>query len=150
MTKHNSLENSAMKKGLLAKVHIGKADVALTDEEWRALILEISQNRTQSTKELKLFELENLLERLRGLGFQPLNKKPTSKQQEEAEANFRIDKQIKNLLKTLNLPRNYLAAMAKNMFSIQNLDYLQLWQKQKLVKTLENRKLRAKNDNFFG
>ena len=134
-----------MRKGLIAKVHIGKEDLALTNEEWRALILEISNNRTNTCKDLKIFELEDLLRKLKGLGFQPTCNQPTPEQQERAEENFRLDMKLEQLMKVLRLNKNYISAMAKNMFSLRNTEYLQIWQKEKIIKTLENRKLRAKN-----
>ena len=138
-----------MRKGLLAKIHIGKADLGIDNEEWRKMILEISNNRTNSTKELKMFELEDLLRKLKGLGFYPIQRKATPEQQQIAEQAFKLDMRLEKLIKTLNLNKNYISAMAKNMFSIRNTEYLQNWQKEKIIKTLENRKLKAKNDEQF-
>ena len=140
-----------MRKGLLAKVHIGKADLGIANEEWRKMILEVSNNRTNSTKDLKMFELEELLRKLKGLGFMPTSSHPATEQQiKESAELIELESKLDALLNILHLPKSYAVAMAKNMFAISNLKYLQLWQLRKIVKTLENRKMRAKNEGWDG
>lgn len=140
-----------MRKGLLAKIHIGKADLGLEESKWRSIILEVSNNRTNSTKELKLFELEDLLSKLKGLGFMPISSHPATAQQiKESAELIELESKLDTLLNILHLPKSYAVAMAKNMFAISNLKYLQLWQLRKIVKTLENRKMRAKNEEWDG
>lgn len=134
-----------MRKGLLAKIHIGKADLGLNEEEWRKMILEISNNRTNSSKDLKMFELEELLRKLKGLGFMPTVAKATPQRLEEEKQRHKAQAELKILLELLKLPKNYAIAMAKNMFAISDLNYLKTWQLKKIIRTLGNRKLKAVN-----
>lgn len=134
-----------MKKKLLAKVHIGKNDLGLSEQKWRNLILEVSKNRTSSSKELKIWELEEVLKKLKGWGFIP----KTTVAEKESPDFSKLTHRLKHLLHLLKLPENYAEAMAKNMFQISNLSYLQFWQLEKIVKTLEQRKLKASNERFL-
>lgn len=135
-----------MRKKLLAKIHIGKADVGMSEEEWRALILKVSKNRSSSTKELKNYELEEILNHLKGLGFHPLS---TYKSSPEPEQSAKLRNELERLQKILRLHDNYIKEVSKNLFQITNLEWLQDWQLKRLIKILESKKLKAVNEGVF-
>jgi hypothetical protein len=60
---------AAIRKGALAKIHIAKARLKLTDELYRSIVAEISGGRTSSAGELNEKELGQMLDRFKAAGF---------------------------------------------------------------------------------
>ena len=59
------------RKAMLAKVHIAKKDLALEDDDYRAIIRRVSKDRTDSSAKLSQAQLHDLLAELRRLGWKP-------------------------------------------------------------------------------
>lgn len=71
------ISNDAKRRGLLAKIHIAKKQMGLTDSEYR-LILAVTTD-AESCKDLTVEELETVLDRLKSLGFKEAPRKDDPK-----------------------------------------------------------------------
>ncbi|MCC6195696.1 MAG: regulatory protein GemA [Burkholderiales bacterium] len=118
----------------LARIHIAKAQLGLADDTYRATIRGISNQRTDSAKDLDYGERAKLLEHLRRLGFRDRGALPS--RQAAAAKQALIDK-IHAHLATASRPWAYADGMARRMFRIERVDWLTPQQLHKLVAAFE-------------
>lgn len=126
----------------LAAIHIGKKALGMDDESYRLLLSDMFGKR--SAKDLTEAEQGELLERFKQLGFVP--KKPQNKTANKApkwgkRPNPTANREplmgkIEALLADNNLPWAYADGIAKRMFKVEKVDWLEREQLRKVVAAL--------------
>jgi phage gp16-like protein len=59
----------AQRARLIKLLHVGRRELGMAEDSYRAVIASASQGRTQSSKDLRVSELESALEHLKKCGF---------------------------------------------------------------------------------
>ena len=73
--------------GMIAKIHVAKDQLGLSDDDYRAVLGSVTAGRKDSAAQLNLFELEAVLKRLKQLGWEPRRAKPaTAKRPDRRQA----------------------------------------------------------------
>lgn len=126
------------KKNLIAKIHIAKKDLCLDDETYRD-VLERVTGKT-SCKDMSLSELKAVIKDLKRLGFRPQQseasrlkhgRKPTT----TPERQPLLDK-IEAILADKDLHWHYAHALAKKMFGVDMVHWLDAEKLYKVVQAL--------------
>ncbi|NVE91567.1 gp16 family protein [Vreelandella titanicae] len=122
-------------KGKLAQIHIAKAQLGLTDEDYRAILAR--KAGVSSAKELTNKTVGGVMHEFRRLGFQP---KPTQKAGRKAPnppATRQAEmKKVEALLAEAGRAWAYADGMAKHMFKVDRVDFLDDNQLHKLLQAL--------------
>ena len=126
----------------LAAIHIGKKNLGMDDESYRLLLSDMFGKR--SAKDLTEAEQGELLERFKQLGFVPkkpqnktANKTPKWGKRPNPTANREpLMGKIEALLADNNLPWAYADGIAKQMFKVEKVDWLEREQLRKVVAAL--------------
>ncbi|PTS85520.1 regulatory protein GemA [Pseudomonas sp. HMWF032] len=117
----------SLSKALITKIHVAKSQTpGLDDDSYRAMLLRISNGKTNSSKGLTQAQAEKVLEEFKAKGWKP---KPSAKAKGKPK-NFdqmpaRITK-IEALLADMRLPWAYADALAKQMFKVDRVSWLKL------------------------
>lgn len=114
----------SISRGVLSKIHIAKGQLGMDDDSYRAMLLRISNGKTNSSKGLTLAQAEKVLEEFKAKGWKP---KPSSKSKGKPK-NFdqmpaRITK-IEALLADMRLPWAYADALARQMFKVERIAWV--------------------------
>lgn len=125
------------KRTLIAKIHIAKKDLAMDDDTYRD-VLERVTGKT-SCKDMTLNELKKVIADLKRLGFtvktvQPKpehGRKPTTTPDREAMLS-----KIGAMLADMGLHWHYVHGMAKNMFGVDMVHWLDAEKMYKVVQAL--------------
>ncbi|MDN6860721.1 regulatory protein GemA [Pseudomonas sp. CAN2814] len=118
----------------LAKIHIAKAQLGMDDDAYRALLGRVAGVR--SAKELGPRQVAQVLAEFQRLGW-----KPESKQQGRATPKVPQNRQIvlkkvEALLASASRPWSYADAMAKRMFKVERVEWLDDDQLYRLMQAL--------------
>lgn len=114
------------RKQLMAQIHIAKKDLGLDDESYRSILLRVA--RQESCKEMTTMQLVDVIKEMKRLGFQvkstarskaSYGKKPNAVQSKQALMN-----KIEAMLADMNLNWNYAHAMARKMFGVDQVHWL--------------------------
>ncbi|SDO03434.1 Mu-like prophage protein gp16 [Desulfonauticus submarinus] len=120
------------RKSLLAKIHIAKKQLGLSDDIYRGVLAE--RYGVRSAKELKNFELIDLCRHFEKLGFEP---KPPKKRPSAVPARTALVKKIVAMSYSLNVPiPEYANGIAKRMFGIDDFSWCTPDQLHKIVAAL--------------
>lgn len=124
----------SIKKAQLAKVHIAKQQLGMDDDSYRALLTRVAG--VKSAKDLNPRQMGAVLAELERLGF-----KPKSTRQGRAKPVTTNNKQkyvnkIEALLAEAKRPWSYADAMAKHMFKVERVEWLDASQTQRLMQAL--------------
>lgn len=110
-------------KGKLAQIHIAKAQLGLSDEDYRAILARTAG--VSSAKELTNRTVGGVMHEFRRLGFVP---KPAKKAGRKAPRSPRsrqnVMSKIEAMLTHAQRPWAYADSMAKRMFSVERVDWL--------------------------
>lgn len=127
------------RKTLIAKIHIAKKDLAMDDETYRD-VLERVTGKT-SCKKMTLSELKTVISDMKRLGFKvkqdwqkpaPAHgRKPTTTPEREAMLS-----KIGAMLADMGLHWHYVHGMAKNMFGVDMVHWLDAQKMYKVVQAL--------------
>jgi len=124
----------------LARIHIARAQLAMDEDVYRSTVRAISNQRTDSAKDLDYAEREKLLEHFRRLGWTDVRtgvrRKVTTWHKQKL-----MDK-VAAMLASSMLPWAYADAMARRMFKVERTDWLDHDQLRRLVAALEYQKKR--------
>ena len=130
------MENKAPqnnRKSLLARIHIGKNQLKLEDAEYREMLKQVTGK--SSCSDMHISDLYLVLKRLEKSGFKSqkrsYGKKPNASQGHKAMMN-----KIEALLADNQLHWNYAHAMAKRMFKVDKVDWLEAKDLHKLIAAL--------------
>ncbi|MCP2041450.1 phage gp16-like protein [Neisseria sp. HSC-16F19] len=117
--------------GLKAKIHIGKAQLGLDDETYRALLKR--ETGKDSCAQMNMRELEQVLAAMQRQGFAAQVRTPPPGR-DSIQAMLR---KVNALLLDNDLPWNYAHAMAKRMFGVDRVQWLNDSDLHKLVAALQ-------------
>lgn len=120
-------------KRLTAKVHIGKKELNLDDETYRALL----QNVTGKTscREMNAAELAQVVNAMRAKGFKVRSKFKEKRPSPRADKALYLAK-ITALLCNQGKPQKYADRIAKQAFGIDFVHWLEPWQLKKVIQML--------------
>lgn len=118
----------------LALIHIAKKDLALSDEDYRALLWTVA--RARSAGDLDAHDRRKVIQHMQARGFRPRRKGRTT----PAPERVRLIAKVRALL--INAPGgarpdSYADAMAQRMFSVERFEWATPDQLRKLVQALE-------------
>ncbi|MDO4693070.1 MAG: regulatory protein GemA [Eikenella sp.] len=120
--------------GLKAKIHIGKTQLGLDDDTYRALLLR--ETGKNSCAQMGLRELEKVLTAMGRQGFQParpnLGRRPSPRGSADA-----MIRKVEALLLDNGLTWAYAHGMAKRMFGVDQVHWLPDDKLHKLVAALQ-------------
>jgi len=108
-------------KGKLAQIHIAKAQLGLTDEDYRAILTRTAG--VSSSKELTNRNVGAVLHEFRRLGFQPKAPKRAGRLPNTFNKHEQLGK-IEAQLADMGLSWEYAGAIAKRQTGIERIDWL--------------------------
>lgn len=124
------------KRTLIAKIHIAKKDLAMDDDTYRDVLVRVTGKN--SCKKMTLNELKMVIKDLKRLGFtvkttsKPEHgRKPTTTPEREAMLS-----KIGAMLADMGLHWHYVHGMAKNMFGVDMVHWLDAEKMYKVVQAL--------------
>jgi phage gp16-like protein len=104
----------------LAKIHIAKKDLGLDDETYRAMLLQ--HGGVTSSKDLTPFGAAKVLQHLERSGFKP--KASPGRRPKPAPGRAALVGKIEAQLASAGRPWSYVHAMAKKMYQVEKVDWL--------------------------
>lgn len=104
------------RKGLIAKIHVAKQQLAMNDDVYRQFLIEITGQ--SSCKQMDLFQLQRVVAKMERLGFKPTRKNIGIKPLHFANVSAQINK-LAVLLKQADKTWGYADGMAQRMFGKQ-------------------------------
>lgn len=129
------------KAKLIAKIHVGKKQLGYDEATYRDVLERVTGKN--SLKEMDLKELKKVIMELKRLGFVPTptattqNQTPTwGKKPDGAEEKKALIGKIEAMLADMNLHWNYAHGMAKRMFGVNFVNWLNHRQLYKLTQAL--------------
>ncbi len=122
-------------KGKLAQIHIAKAQLGLSDDEYRVILARTAG--VSSAKDLTNRNVGNVLNEFRRLGFVPKPAKRAGRQAPRPPATRgRVMAKIEAMLTHAGRPWAYADGMARHMFKVERVDWLDDAQLHKLLQAL--------------
>lgn len=118
----------------LAKIHMAKAQLAMDDDVYRDTVRAIANQRTSTAKDLDYAERAKLLEHFRRLGWKDRGYTPAKR---VAEQKQKLMDKLHAQLAAAQRQWAYADGMARRMFKIQKVDWLNAEQLRKLVAAME-------------
>lgn len=132
----------------LAKIHIAKKQLGLDDETYRAMLLQ--HGGVTSAKDLTPLGAAKVLHHLEKAGFKP-KAADHGKHPKPAAGRAALVRKVEAQLADAGRPWDYVDAMAKRMFKVDKLDWLDEEQLGKVVAALAyDAKRRAKAQKVGG
>lgn len=129
-----------LRKSLLASIHIGKKEIGMEDDSYRALLARHANGKI-SAADLSVDELKLVLDEMRLKGFKPHPGKATTKnygkRPNPTQNRQALMGKVEALLADAGRPWSYAHHMAQGMFKIERVDWLNGHQLWKLVAALE-------------
>ncbi len=138
-----AIDQEGKRKKLVAKVKIAQKQLCMDDDTYRELLFSVVKKRSAS--ELLVWELENVLQRMKSLGFKP---KPAKSEGGRIMADDEQSKMIRGLWlelhelgKVRDSSERALILWAKGQFKttegIEALQWLSVRQKRRLIEQLK-------------
>lgn len=121
------------RKGLIAKIHIGKSQLQMDNDSYRALLYRTAKK--SSCTEMTVIELEAVLKEMKRLGFTP-KRAGTGRKPSVAKSKTALLSKIEAILADLRLSWSYAEGMAKQMFGREKIEWLNVIETQKLLQAL--------------
>jgi phage gp16-like protein len=129
-----------------ALIHVARSELGLTEDEYRGLLSSVG---VSSSTELDYRRFDELMDKLRACGFEPLG---GSKRARSMHSDLPKEKQpmlskIEAILADLNLPWSYADRVVKTMFGIDRLRWCttdQAWIVLQALIIFQNRKSKPK------
>lgn len=121
------------RKGLIAKIHIGKSQLQMDNDSYRALLYRTAKK--SSCTEMTVIELEAVLKEMKRLGFTP-KRAGTGRKPSVAKSKTALLSKIEAILADLRLSWSYAEGMAKQMFGRKKIEWLNVIETQKLLQAL--------------
>ena len=126
---------SPNRKKLMAKIHIGKTQLKMDEETYRAF-LRYTVGKA-SCKTMNEMELQQVLQALMAKGFSPVATRFKRQQRPQpAESKALYLKKITALLTNQGKPTTYADALAKQAFKVEFVHWLEVWQLKKIIQML--------------
>lgn len=126
------------RKAMLAKTHIAKKELALSDEDYRAIVARVARGRSDSAGKLTLAQLHDLLAEFKRLGWRP--KAAATGRGAARDPQSRMARGIWIELCKAGVVRDpseqALRAYVKRMTGCDDLRFCDPWAKSKLIEAL--------------
>ncbi|WP_066568085.1 gp16 family protein [Snodgrassella sp. CFCC 13594] len=128
------MATSQNRRGLIAKIKIGQTQLGLDDATYRALLERVTGHR--SCTEMDVGQLESVLAAMRSQGFTPTS--PTKHKRPSARTSADpMLRKVGALLADNKLPWNYAHGMARKMFRVDRVQWLNDEHMHKLIAALQ-------------
>lgn len=122
-------------KGKLAQIHIAKQQLGLSDDEYRAILARTAG--VSSSKQLTNRNVGNVLDEFRRLGFVPKPAKKAGRKAPRPPATRQVVmSKVEALLADAGRSWAYADGMARHMFQVERVDWLDDDQLQRLMQAL--------------
>lgn len=121
------------RKGLIAKIHVGKQQLNMEDDVYRQFLYEITGQ--DSCKEMDLFQLQRVMAKMERLGFNPTRKNIGAKPLHKTDVSAMMNK-LAALLATSGKSWAYANGMARHMFGKEQVNQLDAVSLRKLIAAL--------------
>lgn len=122
-------------KGKLAQIHIAKQQLGLSDDEYRAILARVAG--VSSAKQLTNRNVGNVLAEFRRLGFVPKPAKKAGRKAPRPPATRQVVmSKVEALLADAGRPWAYADGMARHMFQVERVDWLDDDKLQRLMQAL--------------
>ncbi|BBF85721.1 phage protein [Aquitalea magnusonii] len=119
------------RKAMIAKIKIAQQQLQMADDSYRAMLARLADGKTSSTK-LTLQQLDDVLAEMKRLGFvQKHGRRPQPKDTRET-----LIAKVEAQLATAGRPWEYAHAMAKRMYKVEKLEWLDYEQLQGVMVAL--------------
>jgi phage gp16-like protein len=135
------LKNSSLKSKKIAAIHIAKKDLGLDDDTYREM-LKAATGKT-SCKDMHISDLYKVMEHLKQLGYKS-KRSGYGKRPNPAQGNKALMSKVEALLADRKLHWNYAHSMAKRMYGVEKVDWLESEQLISVITALSNQ---AKKEN---
>lgn len=132
---------TAARDRLVRLLHVAKRELRMADDSYRAVIVQASQGRSDSSKDLSELELEAALRHMKRCGFKVHGGKPARPPQDKAALMGKIEAQLADM----KLPWAYLTStkhgksMVQRLAGVDTLEFATLDGLQKIVAALAYR-----------
>lgn len=131
------------RQGLIAKIHVGKKQLALDDDNYRAILQRITGQN--SCKNCDISQLQRFLAEMERLGFKPTTKSLGRKPTHWSDVSLLMNK-IAILLKQNEKSWEYANGIAQRMFQVGNINQLDAHQLRKVLIALNYQNLKQQAD----
>lgn len=121
-------------RNLLAQIHIAKKELAMDDATYRAMLQSVAG--VTSAKDLSVAAANKVIANCKRLGWQPKAAKKVGRKPQPAKDKARIMAKVEALLAEAGRPWDYAHTMAKHMFQVEKVDWLEYEQLNSLMKAL--------------
>lgn len=121
------------RKGLIAKIHVAKAQLNMEDDMYRQFLRETTGH--SSCKELDLLQLQRVMAKMERLGFKPTRKNIGTKPLHKTDVSAMMNK-LTALLATSGKSWAYADGMARHMFGKEQVNQLDAMSLRKLIAAL--------------
>lgn len=128
------------RQGLIAKIHVAQKQLALDDDNYRAILKRITGKL--SCKQMNLLELQKIMAEMERLGFKPTKKSIGRKPLHVTDVTELMNK-IAVLLKETDKTWEYANGIAQRMFQKDNVNQLNEQQLRKVLIALNYQNLKA-------
>lgn len=128
------------RKGLIAKIKVAQKELALDDDNYRAILKRITGKL--SCKQMNLLELQKIMAEMERLGFKPTKKSIGRKPLHLTDVSELMNK-IAVLLKEIDKTWEYANGIAKRMFQKDNVNQLNEQQLRKVLIALNYQNLKV-------
>jgi phage gp16-like protein len=123
------------RKTLIARIHIAKKDLGLDDDTYREM-LNAATGQT-SCKDMHISDLFKVMEHLKQLGYKS-KRSGYGKRPNPAQGNKALMSKVEALLADRKLHWNYAHSMAKHMYGVEKVDWLESEQLISVITALTN------------
>lgn len=122
------------RKKLIAQIHIAKSQLGMDDESYRAILARVANGKT-SSKDLSMLQLRMVVSEMKAKGFQarPSGAKARPRPARPKEA---LRRKVDALLTDAKRPIEYADGMARKMFAVERVDWLDADQLRRVVAAL--------------
>lgn len=127
------------RQGLIAKIHVAKDQLALDDDNYRAILKRITGKL--SCKQMNLLELQNMMAEMERLGFKPTKKSIGRKPLHFTDVSDLMAK-LGVLLQQSEKSWEYANGMAQRMFKKEQVNQLNAMELRKLIAALNYHNLK--------
>ncbi|MDI3325597.1 regulatory protein GemA [Pontibacterium granulatum] len=127
-------QQQSKRKTAIQLIHIAKSQLALDETTYRQMLTSITGQN--SCSKLALPQLQQVLDHLKSKGFKTKTRRYGKRPNPTTNRTAMMGK-VEALLADGNLHWNYAHAMAKRMFQVEKVDWLEPDQLRKLIAALE-------------
>lgn len=120
--------NTNDRKKLIAQVHIAKSQLGMDDDAYREMLARIGKGKT-SSKDLSILQLRMVVTEMKAKGFRAKPARSKARPQ-PARSKEALRGKVDALLAAAGRPIEYADGMARKMFNVDKVDWLdadQLW-----------------------